>query len=66
MKIQMNLDPTITFSAQAQKSNLFDLDMKSTFLPVNFGKDGEDIASKFMCTPTCRNGTGHSFCCTCR
>ncbi|MCE5316116.1 MAG: gallidermin family lantibiotic [Parachlamydia sp.] len=24
------------------------------------------ITSQSLCTPGCRNGTGHSFCCTCR
>lgn len=64
MKIQMNLDPAITFSAPAQKTNFFDLDIKSSFQPVNFGKDGENITSKSLCTPGCGNtGTGNSFCC---
>lgn len=66
MKIQMTLNPTITNFMHDQKTNFFDLDIKSTSFAVNYAKEGENITSNLQCTISSVNTSARSFCCTCR
>lgn len=47
------------------ESNPFDLDMKTTQIPIHNGQT--KWMSQWGCTPGCgMTGTGNSFCCTCK
>lgn len=47
-----------------EDKDIFDFDLKS--VQLGSGQPLGVVTSKSLCTPGCRNGTGHSFCCTCR
>lgn len=65
MEIKLNLSP-MTAQGIHQKSDIFDLDINSTELRIAHNETAP-ITSVSLCTPGCgMNGTGNSFCCSCK
>jgi len=60
MKIDPNINPLIL--QKTPENDVFDLDVKMSKVTEE-KVSNVLITSRSLCTPTCPNGTGHSFCC---
>ncbi|MCA2537995.1 MAG: gallidermin family lantibiotic [Microcystis sp. M54BS1] len=61
----MKIDPNLNLFTQQKTlgKDVFDLDVKLTKQATDDKVVNQLVTSKSLCTPTCPNGTMHSFCC---